>query len=219
MHSEMSTELPVLVLWFHPQNRQTLEAQPIDYEKPGLGQHYCVECAKYYETDIALRSHWRSKVHKRRCKQLKEPAYTIEEAERAAGLGREGKRPTTILPPSTLTDDVPMSGDSEFPFNYPGRVRQRDVRMSNSLDPTAVFFHKAGMRAPEAGQGVLITVSQKIAQAYIITDIESARSTQPKLIIDPNAFLSSTTFTRVSQLLFEEQAKSFPRAMHDAQSS
>ena len=51
---------------------------------------------RYFETDHALRSHWRSKVHKRRCKQLKEPAYTIEESERAAGLGREGKRPTSM---------------------------------------------------------------------------------------------------------------------------
>jgi len=92
-----------------------LEAQPLDYEKPGLGQHYCVECAKcvvlsefivyrllsvdrYYETNAALQSHWRSKIHKRRCKQLKEPAYTIEEAERAAGLGREDKRRTLLSP-------------------------------------------------------------------------------------------------------------------------
>ncbi|KIM88435.1 hypothetical protein PILCRDRAFT_814330 [Piloderma croceum F 1598] len=75
-----------------PKNRAKLEAQALDFEKPGLAQHYCVECAKYFETDSALTSHWRSKVHKRRCKQLKEPAYTIEEAERAAGLGREGKR-------------------------------------------------------------------------------------------------------------------------------
>ncbi|KAF9465492.1 hypothetical protein BDZ94DRAFT_1160032 [Collybia nuda] len=81
-----------------PKNRAALEAQPLDFEKPGLGQHYCVECAKYYETDAALQSHWRSKVHKRRCKELKEPAYTIEEAERAAGLGREGKRPTASMP-------------------------------------------------------------------------------------------------------------------------
>jgi bud site selection protein 20 len=48
---------------------------------------------RYFETDSALRSHWRSKLHKRRCKRLQEPAYTIEEAERAAGLGKEGKRP------------------------------------------------------------------------------------------------------------------------------
>ncbi|KAM6496526.1 hypothetical protein JOM56_006999 [Amanita muscaria] len=77
-----------------PKNRAILEAQPLDFEKPGLGQHYCVECARYFETDLALKTHWRSKVHKRRCKQLKEPAYTTEESERAAGLGREGKRPT-----------------------------------------------------------------------------------------------------------------------------
>jgi len=51
--------------------------------------------SRYYETDNALKSHWRSKVHKRRVKQLKEPAYTIEESERAAGLGKEGKRPTS----------------------------------------------------------------------------------------------------------------------------
>jgi bud site selection protein 20 len=53
-----------------------------------------VNLHRYFETDSALNSHWRSKVHKRRCKQLKEPAYTIEEAERASGLGREGKRAT-----------------------------------------------------------------------------------------------------------------------------
>ncbi|KAF4610453.1 hypothetical protein D9613_006556 [Agrocybe pediades] len=75
-----------------PKNRAALEAQPLDFEKPGLAQHYCVECAKYYETDAALNSHWRSKVHKRRLKQLREPAYTIEESERAAGLGRETSR-------------------------------------------------------------------------------------------------------------------------------
>ncbi|PCH36273.1 hypothetical protein WOLCODRAFT_140300 [Wolfiporia cocos MD-104 SS10] len=85
-----------------PKVRAALEAQPIDHEKPGLGQHYCVECAKYFETDAALRSHWRSKVHKRRCKALKEPAYTIEESERAAGLGREGKRTSTTTAPALL---------------------------------------------------------------------------------------------------------------------
>lgn len=50
---------------------------------------------RYFETDHALQSHWKGKVHKRRCKALKEPAYTIEEAELAAGLGRENHRPST----------------------------------------------------------------------------------------------------------------------------
>ena len=48
--------------------------------------------------DSVLLSHWRSKVHKRRCKALKEPAYTIEESERAAGLGRDDKRAGVTVP-------------------------------------------------------------------------------------------------------------------------
>jgi len=59
--------------------------------------HYIYSAYRYYETDNALKSHWRSKVHKRRCKQLREPVYTVEEAEEAAGLGREGKRSTREL--------------------------------------------------------------------------------------------------------------------------
>ena len=36
--------------------------------------------------------------------------YTIEEAERAAGLGKEGKRPTSvaIAPPSHVLEDITM---------------------------------------------------------------------------------------------------------------
>ncbi|KAI0299296.1 hypothetical protein BC826DRAFT_67131 [Russula brevipes] len=90
-----------------PKNRAKLEAQELDYEKPGLAQHYCVECAKYYETDSALKSHWRSKVHKRRCKALKQPAYTIEESERAAGLGRDSRRTTVAV--AEAQSDTAMS--------------------------------------------------------------------------------------------------------------
>ena len=43
---------PLVYLWHklievRNQNRVKLEAQPLDLEKPGLAQHYCVECAKY----------------------------------------------------------------------------------------------------------------------------------------------------------------------------
>lgn len=63
---------------------------------------------RYFETDAALHSHWKSKVHKRRCKQLEVPAYTIEESERAAGLGREGKRTSTTVTsvPTPVKQDV-----------------------------------------------------------------------------------------------------------------
>ncbi|CAK9787281.1 putative bud site selection-related protein [Cutaneotrichosporon oleaginosum] len=73
-------------------SRKKLEKQPIDEDKPGLGQHYCVECGKYYETDAALRTHTKSKVHKRRLKDLKEGAYTVEESQRAAGMSAPDNR-------------------------------------------------------------------------------------------------------------------------------
>ncbi|KAJ7327661.1 hypothetical protein DFH08DRAFT_816491 [Mycena albidolilacea] len=86
--------------------RVELEAQPLDFEKPGPAQHYCVECAKYYETNAALTSHWHSKVHKQRCKQLKEPAYTIEESKHAAGLGRAERKPPTV---AAVMEDVVLA--------------------------------------------------------------------------------------------------------------
>jgi bud site selection protein 20 len=62
------------------------------------------------KTDAALRTHWRSKLHKRRCKKLKEPAYTIEEAEVAAGLGRE---------PRKLATATALSNDGATGFQIP----------------------------------------------------------------------------------------------------
>jgi len=70
----------------------------LDVDKPGLGQHYCVECARWFESDAALKVHWRGKLHKRRCKALQEPAYTVEESERAAGLGKDTRRARAVEP-------------------------------------------------------------------------------------------------------------------------
>lgn len=64
---------------------ESLEAQPMDETKPGLGQHYCIPCAKYFETSSAKSHHQKGKVHKRRVKLLKEGPYTHEEANAAAG--------------------------------------------------------------------------------------------------------------------------------------
>lgn len=61
--------------------------QEIDDDKPGSGQHYCLHCARYFITSEALKSHFRTKVHKRRLKALEIEPYTIEESQRAGGLG------------------------------------------------------------------------------------------------------------------------------------
>lgn len=63
-----------------------LKNQDIDETKPGLGQYYCIECAKYFENQESLDRHSRGKVHKRRAKQLKERPYTTLESEAATGL-------------------------------------------------------------------------------------------------------------------------------------
>ena len=74
---------------------------------PGLGQYYCVHCARHFADDATLRGrmhsftlihslthclptcsltgHILSKLHKRRLKDLQQPQYSKEEAERAAG--------------------------------------------------------------------------------------------------------------------------------------
>ncbi|CAF3287018.1 unnamed protein product [Rotaria socialis] len=62
--------------------------QPIDYDVPGAGQHYCLYCARYFIDDHNLQHHIKSKVHKRRVKHLQTEAYTPEEADRAAGKGQ-----------------------------------------------------------------------------------------------------------------------------------
>lgn len=65
---------------------QQLLNQPLDETKPGLGQHYCIHCAKYMESAMALKTHLKSKVHKRRVKELKSMPYTQEVADAASGV-------------------------------------------------------------------------------------------------------------------------------------
>jgi len=53
---------------------------------PGLGQWYCIECAKWFEGENSLVTHKKGKIHKRRVKDLKTEPYTQKEAEAAIGL-------------------------------------------------------------------------------------------------------------------------------------
>lgn len=65
---------------------QKLKNQEIDETKPGLGQFYCIPCAKYFESEVAIKSHVVTKRHKRRLKEINDRPYTTQEADAAAGL-------------------------------------------------------------------------------------------------------------------------------------
>ncbi|OKL61437.1 hypothetical protein UA08_03819 [Talaromyces atroroseus] len=65
---------------------------------PGLGQHYCVECAKWFEDEHNLVAHRKGKNHKRRLRILKEDPHTHKTAEAAVGLGVDnGQREQTVM--------------------------------------------------------------------------------------------------------------------------
>jgi len=77
-------------------------------ELPGLGQHYCVECAKWFESASNMDAHQKGKVHKRRVKQLKEGGVTQREVEEATGLGVDnGTRSTgAMVVDEVMVEDV-----------------------------------------------------------------------------------------------------------------
>ncbi|CDF91898.1 probable Bud site selection protein 20 [Zygosaccharomyces bailii] len=91
---------------------QELLNQPLDETKPGLGQHYCIHCAKYMESSIALKTHLKSKVHKRRVKELKSMPYTQEVADAANGvnlnkfLSRVEKFTTQTIPEKAQNEQI-----------------------------------------------------------------------------------------------------------------
>lgn len=98
------------------ENSAKLLHQEVDDDKPGSGQHYCLHCARYFINKEALKGHFRTKVHKRRLKALEIEPYTIEESERAGGLGlyvkpKKRKMETQPLDEETFdpdTEDVDM---------------------------------------------------------------------------------------------------------------
>jgi bud site selection protein 20 len=56
---------------------------------PGLGAHYCIQCAKYFSDAHNLNEHRRGKAHKRRIRDLKAESHTQKLAEAAVGLGTD----------------------------------------------------------------------------------------------------------------------------------
>ncbi|KAG9229851.1 zinc finger domain-containing protein [Amylocarpus encephaloides] len=72
-----------------PKHLQQYKGTKAAEDLPGLGQFYCIECAKWFESEHSLFGHRKGSTHKRRLKALKEGAYTQEEAEAAIGLGMD----------------------------------------------------------------------------------------------------------------------------------
>jgi hypothetical protein len=66
----------------------------IDEDLPGLGQHYCTPCGRHFMDSTARIVHLKSKVHKRRLKDVAQEQYTQNEAERGAGKSVEKYIPT-----------------------------------------------------------------------------------------------------------------------------
>lgn len=73
-------------------NKNTIEHlkhQPDDEYQPGLGQYFCIHCNRYFQSNKALATHLKGKVHKRRVKELSVNPYSSTEAEAASGLNLE----------------------------------------------------------------------------------------------------------------------------------
>ena len=49
-----------------PKHLQQYKATKIPEDLPGLGEWYCIECAKWFDGEHNLREHRRGKGHKRR---------------------------------------------------------------------------------------------------------------------------------------------------------
>jgi len=58
----------------------------------GAGEFPCVHCSRHFISKPALDTHLKTKLHKRRLKELKDKPYSQEEADAAAGLGRDTRK-------------------------------------------------------------------------------------------------------------------------------
>tara|TARA_A100001035_G_C27323873_1_gene295280 strand:- start:102 stop:494 length:393 start_codon:yes stop_codon:yes gene_type:complete len=75
----------------------------IDEDLPGLGQHYCTPCARHFTDEQTLLQHNKSRGHKRRCKDVEEEQYTHDEANWAAGRGKQVYKSATEIRENVAT--------------------------------------------------------------------------------------------------------------------
>ena len=80
-----------------PANAAKFENLPADPDLPGMGQIYCIPCARYFISTDVMNLHTRSKTHKQALRRLKEEPYTHDEAMRAAGMGPPDNGPSSSV--------------------------------------------------------------------------------------------------------------------------
>jgi len=68
-----------------PENIIKLKNQELDENLPGLGQHYCVFCSRYFIDKASQEFHLKTKEHKKRLKRTKEDVYTIADSRKYGG--------------------------------------------------------------------------------------------------------------------------------------
>lgn len=73
-------DLDQIVADLDPVNALKFQTMPIDEYLPGLGQYYCISCARYFVNNKSLEVHYTTKEHKKRIKVTKEKPYTIEDS-------------------------------------------------------------------------------------------------------------------------------------------
>ncbi|KAL2751937.1 hypothetical protein ACRALDRAFT_2045165 [Sodiomyces alcalophilus JCM 7366] len=78
---------------------------------PALGQYYCIECAKWFESEPNLVQHKRGKPHKRKVKDLRDDSYTQKVAEAAVGLWTDNKGPAAArgAPEQPPNEEIEMA--------------------------------------------------------------------------------------------------------------
>ncbi|KMZ63270.1 hypothetical protein ZOSMA_41G01130 [Zostera marina] len=63
------------------------KALPLNDDLPGMGQFYCLHCDRFFATNTVREEHVRSKLHKKRVKQMNGPApHTQLDADLAGGM-------------------------------------------------------------------------------------------------------------------------------------
>eukprot|EP01092_Planopodium_desertum_P002788 TRINITY_DN1439_c0_g1_i1.p1 TRINITY_DN1439_c0_g1~~TRINITY_DN1439_c0_g1_i1.p1 ORF type:complete len:163 (+),score=2.51 TRINITY_DN1439_c0_g1_i1:39-491(+) len=74
----------------------------INPDLPGLGQHYCVSCGRYFIGEEVLKEHFKTKAHKQMLKKLKKEPYRGPEERIDKGKSvrvREKKPDLSIMTP------------------------------------------------------------------------------------------------------------------------